>query len=763
MPQQNGTIIPAPPILQSNERPEFSITIPGTGGGQLPITLSPFTEPGVRKTHQAQQDPTDPTHAHDATTGQNLYWDSDKNTWVDSATGDSIGFDGVQISGGAIIPAPPTLQGAERPEPSITIPGTGGGQLPLTPFREPGVRKVQQAKQDPTDPTHAFDSTTGQNLYWDPDNNTWVDAKTGESLGFDGVLTTPPPSPAQMPGSTSMVPPGTASSSAIVVNGNAPAAAGFDGPVLFPLSNTVPVGPNASYEWVNSTIPKTSGGGLSASGSTAANDLNFTGEYTLNGNRISILYQFSKPTGVLVDAFSGNTSVAATGTCGSSPLSLTVTCSGEGVTNDSNGNETTFQFTLLLNNSQPATLTFNSASVNYSGTLVRVLPETPYQPNAAYTTDPISTANGAVTLGPATDLFLGGPLPLSLRRSYTSFLGGGFGQKPVGFSWMTNFDMYLVTSGNIALVAQEGGGSTSFQLVNGAYQTVSPPRLAYQLITTSTSYQFLNPANNLIYSFDSLGRLIRIADRNSNTLTVSQGTLGPTQVIDGLGRILNFTYAISGSQTILNSVSDQSGRAVSFSHDSSYNLTGVKDANGNTTVYQYNSFFLTKVIRPLGNVPETQTYDSVYGIALDQTDSEGNNTSLSYMSGGAPGKTLVTDPLGRTTTFSYADLLDLSSFIDATGKTASYTYDALHRPLTFIDRLGNSSSVTYDSASGYVASLTDAQGNTTSFTWQAQAQEGFTFYNLAKTAYPDGTSETFTYDGSGNVLTWIDRAGKKTT
>ena len=368
-----------------------------------------------------------------------------------------------------------------------------------------------------------------------------------------------------------------------------------------------------------------------------------------------------------------------------------------------------------------------------------------------------------MTLAPVTDLSLGGPLPLSFRRSYTSFLGGGFGYQPIGFSWMTNFNMYLAVSGNIALVAQEGGGSTSFQLTNGAYQTVSPPRLAYQLVKTTTAYRFLNPANRLIYSFDSQGRLNRIEDRNGNALTITQGTQGPTQVADGLGRTLTFNYSTLGMRTVLASVQDQTGRSISFSHDSNFNLSSVKDANGHATTYQYNSFFLTKVIRPLNNVPDTQTYDSVYGIAINQTDSEGHNTSLSYMSGGTPGKTLVTDPLGRTTTFNYADLLDLSSLTDAAGKTLSYTYDATQRPLTFTDRLGNKTSASYDPASGYVASLTDAQGSTTSFTWQSQAQEGFTFYNLAKIAYADGTSETFTYDASGNPLTATDRAGKKTS
>jgi RHS repeat-associated protein len=744
VPQQSGaTIIPAPPIIPGVDDAFLRAvnSLRGRSNGAVP-------------THQAQQDPTDPTHAHDSTTGQNLFWDPDKNTWVDSSSGESISFDGVQTNGGIVIPAPPIIPGVDDAflRAVNSLRGRSNGAVP-----------THQAMQDPTDPTHAFDSTTGQNLNWDPDNNTWVDSKTGESLGFDGVRIAPPPTPPQIPGTTSMVIPGGGFGGAAFVSGSAPSTSGFDGAVLFPLGNRVLIGPNASYEWINSTIVKTVGAGPSTSGSTAANDLNFTGEYTLNGNRVSILYQFSNPTAVLVDAFSGNTSVVGTGTCGSSPLSLIVTCGGAGGTKDSNGNPTTFQFTLLLNNGQPTTLTFNSASVNYSGSLERVLPETPYQPNAAYTTDPISTANGAVMLGPVTDLSLGGPLPLSLRRSYTSFLGGGFGYEPIGFSWMTNFDLYLAVSGNVALVAQEGGGSTSFQLTNGAYQTVSPARLAYQLIKTATTYRFLNPANRLIYTFDSQGRLNRIEDRNGNALTITQGPQGPAQVSDGLGRSLTFNYAIAGTRSILTSVPDQSGRLVSFSHDSNYNLSGAKDANGHSTAYQYNSFFLTKVIRPLSGVPETQTYDSVYGIAIDQTDSHGNNTSLSYMSGGTPGKTLMTDPLGRTTTFNYADLLDLSSFTDATGKTASYTYDAMQRPLTFTDRLGNTTSMTYDSASGYVASLTDAQGNTTSFTWQSQAQQSFTFYNLAKIAYPEGTSETFTYDASGNVLTATDRAGKKTT
>jgi YD repeat-containing protein len=53
---------------------------------------------------------------------------------------------------------------------------------------------------------------------------------------------------------------------------------------------------------------------------------------------------------------------------------------------------------------------------------------------------------------------------------------------------------------------------------------------------------------------------------------------------------------------------------------------------------------------------------------------------------------------------------------------------------------------------GLIASLTDANGNTTSFT-----PDGFD--RLATTSYPDGSTENLTYDSDSNVLTRQTRAG----
>ena len=306
-------------------------------------------------------------------------------------------------------------------------------------------------------------------------------------------------------------------------------------------------------------------------------------------------------------------------------------------------NGTVVNTTVTFKGSSVVSINVSGGTVSFSGTVAQQISQAPTTTGAQWSTsDPISTATGGLDSGPFVDLSLGGPLPLVLRRFYSSGLGVNFGQNAIGYNWTTNFDPYLGISGNVAVVALEGGGTVSFQLSGGTYQTVYAPRLAYQFVKTTTSYRFLNPENNLIYDFDSNGFLTKIEDRNGNALTITRGLLGVTQVADGLGRTLTFSYANTGAQPSVTKVQDQSGRSVSFTHDANYNLTGITDANGNTTTYSYSGSLLAKTVRPRGNAPYTQGFDPATGAAVTQTDSEGNTTTLSYVTGGTPGITTMT-------------------------------------------------------------------------------------------------------------------------
>jgi len=100
------------------------------------------------------------------------------------------------------------------------------------------------------------------------DYNHWTDPRTGER--FVRVACPPPQSATTTPPATPSAAPGEKKKVALqlrgfggatFISGNTPATAGFDGAVLFPLANRVLVGPMAGFEWVDSSIVKTIGGG----------------------------------------------------------------------------------------------------------------------------------------------------------------------------------------------------------------------------------------------------------------------------------------------------------------------------------------------------------------------------------------------------------------------------------------------------------------------------------------------------------------------
>ena len=69
-----------------------------------------------------------------------------------------------------------------------------------------------------------------------------------------------------------------------------------------------------------------------------------------------------------------------------------------------------------------------------------------------------------------------------------------------------------------------------------------------------------------------------------------------------------------------------------------------------------------------------------------------------------------------------------------------------------VNRNGNIASATYHNPSGYLAFLTDFDGHTTTLTYAPTVQNGFTFFDLTKIVYPDGSSTSYTYDSSGNQI-----------
>lgn len=380
--------------------------------------------------------------------------------------------------------------------------------------------------------------------------------------------------------------------------------------------------------------------------------------------------------------------------------------------------------------------------------------------NGGSVRDPISTATGELNgFDRSPDLSLGGPLRLEFRRYYASFLAANNVNGALGTNWMHNFEVKLNVQGDTATVTLFRGKPIAFSRAGAVWQLAGKQRYNYQLVSVGPEIQFLDPLEDRIYSFNASGALIRINDRNGNALTVTQaaGGLGPERVSDGLGRVLNFTYA---GQRLMQ-VEDQTARRVAFEYTGDL-LTAVVDTNGKRWSYAYTTSgtltgLITAETRPAGNKPYTQEFDS-QGRVSRQLDSFGNATVVDYQAG--PSTSKVTEPRGVFYSHVHDAQGNLTRLDDAASKSILYAYDANDRLNMLTNRLGDRVSIAYHTPSGFRASATDEEGHTTTYTYSVQSQGPFTFYNLIGVGNPDGTSIGMTYDAAGNVLTRTDPAGK---
>ena len=374
--------------------------------------------------------------------------------------------------------------------------------------------------------------------------------------------------------------------------------------------------------------------------------------------------------------------------------------------------------------------------------------------------DPVNTHTGELTMVEDPDLFLGGPLPLFFQRYYASgLLDDNLVLSSLGINWMHNFELSLLHIGNEIDIAFLGGRKIQFQLNMSEWELVGTSDIPFQLVASGPDFLLADPRTHIIYQFDSGGKLISIADRNGNALTLTYNNNLLTQVFDSLGRVLTFNYA--GAQ-VLNSVSDGT-RTIILGNIFGEHVAVIDAENKNTS---YNFPFmpaipglLNSVQRPECNIPFTQTYDA-NGRVLTQADSDNDTFSFSYVGS----ETTIKDPETNTVVHTHDANGRLISVEDQTMATATFGYNADGQRTTITDRLNDTTMITYHSPSGRPASFTDAEGNNTQFAYQEQTHaSGLKFHDLTQVMFPDGTDIQFTYDSAGNVLTATDQAEKTTT
>lgn len=236
-----------------------------------------------------------------------------------------------------------------------------------------------------------------------------------------------------------------------------------------------------------------------------------------------------------------------------------------------------------------------------------------------YGGDPINIVTGNVTVH--TVDFKSGMsgihprLHLKFERYYnsrTTYNG------PLGYGQTHNY--------NVSVIPAEDNGIVGVRRENGQVQYFKPnglgsfaaPKGVHNTLAYSGGQYVFTTTDNIIYTFDSQGRLFGIADLHGNTLTMNyhiNDTDKLVEVSDEFGRSIRFEYSyVEGFITKMTDVgggeylyeyddgvnknlikvtypSDGETEKIEYEYDpaDAHNLTGVTDENGHIYTYDYDA------------------------------------------------------------------------------------------------------------------------------------------------------------------------------
>ena len=250
--------------------------------------------------------------------------------------------------------------------------------------------------------------------------------------------------------------------------------------------------------------------------------------------------------------------------------------------------------------------------------------------------------------------------------------------------------------------------------------------------------------NDLTYGYDSSGRLSIFTDRASNqTQFFYENAAFPyylTKIVDPRGTpAIRSEYDASGR---LVKQYDANGKEIDFNTgvDSLGRFEKVADRLGNMTTYYYDDRGnVVEKIDPL-NAATTYSYYSDSELVKYETDAYGNVKSFAYDARGdvtveTIGASTSEDPAspttGYTTRTDYNDLAAPTLITDPDGRVQTFSYfsgttNLQSNTIAYGTPEAATTNYTYN-ADGTIASMTDALGNATGYTYE---------YGVSDAAYP---------------------------
>jgi len=179
------------------------------------------------------------------------------------------------------------------------------------------------------------------------------------------------------------------------------------------------------------------------------------------------------------------------------------------------------------------------------------------------------------------------------------------------------------------------------------------------------------------------------------------------------------------------------------------------DSSTQLTQYSYDpvTFNVTQAVDPLGRT-STFTYSNHVDLAAISQSVSGGTEFLAQFTYNPKHRPLVyTDASGQTTLYTYNAAQQLTSVTNPLGQKTQYQYDESGDLTTIINANGaTAASFTYD-AYDRIATYTDSEGWTASYNYDDADR-------ITKISYPDGTNDLYTYDKL-DLSSYQDRQGRK--
>jgi RHS repeat-associated protein len=388
---------------------------------------------------------------------------------------------------------------------------------------------------------------------------------------------------------------------------------------------------------------------------------------------------------------------------------------------------------------------------------------------------------------PETDYVGQGPMPLGFVRYYNALQWTGIYapgttigfQTALGLNWSSTYDRVIRFQSAVlfptAYAYRPDGRTLHFKLANGKF--VPDGDVADQLVQlvdgsgNTTGWRYTIAATDEVETYDASGALLSLTNRAGLTQTLGYDASGRlSTVTDPFGEALTLAYNASNQ---LHTVTNPAGGIYTYTYNSVGNVSSVTYPDSTVRTYVYNEsaytsgfnepYALTGIVDESNSRYATYQYDGQQRVISSSHAGGADQFLFSY----GTNQTAVTDPLGKSRTFSFSTLLGVArnTSIDqpcnsgCAGAGAATTYDSSSNVASRTDFNGNVTTYNNDLTRNLELSRTEAynttSGRTTTTQWHSKYRLP-TVISVYAGNSSNGTpirTTSLGYDSMGNLLT----------